>query len=213
MSLWAVASLVALDYLIAFLGSQALVGTWVIPDQETGIRAAYIVRFILAGCFVLFAVRRGTARWQDFGIRLDRWRADLWWSARALAAAFMLVVPCVLMAGRTADLFPGSPWFLVDSLIAFPVVEELIYCGIVLGVLLNRLGPSRALLINVPVFCYLHIGPYGGGPYLPAILLWACLGLVLEGVYCLRRSLLCNVMLHAGANMLLILWQQGFSAL
>lgn len=217
-SVWLASVVVFADLLIAYLGQHVWGDMLSVPDQAAGFRLAYLVRLAVALTLILVTVHRGKACWRDFGIDVLRFRADLFWSGRFFAVGLALFGLGTLFQGRP-DHTPGAlllkpaAWFWLDSLVAFPVIEEVVYCSVFLAALKARFSARYAVFLSASIFCFLHVWAYGGGFYLPSIVLWLCLGLFLEGVYSRKRSLVANIFLHSGANLLLILWQDAYGPL
>jgi membrane protease YdiL (CAAX protease family) len=151
-------------------------------------------------------------------------RADfgLWWKAIDLAwvpagivvfgAASLLVLPISDLAGldeSSQDVVQtfersSAAWeqvaFVLAVAVITPVVEELLFRGILLRSLLRRTTPLWAVLGSAMAFSLVHfLGDPGTGYYVPAFLL---LGLVSGWAAVGSRRLGPSIGLHAGFNLL-----------
>jgi hypothetical protein len=154
----------------------------------------------------------GTLR-ADFGLW---WRpVDLAWVPAGVVvfgAASLLVLPISDLAGldessqdvvRTFER-SSAVWeqvvFVLAVAVLTPVVEELLFRGILLRSLLRRTSPFWAVSGSALVFALVHfIGDPGTGYYTPAFLL---LGLVSGWAAVDSRRLGPSIGLHAGFNLL-----------
>jgi membrane protease YdiL (CAAX protease family) len=103
---------------------------------------------------------------------------------------------------RELDQSRGTPpvlLFVIGAVVAAPLVEELLFRGLLLRALLRRLEPVGAVLISAVVFALVHyVGDPSTLPFLPAL---AGLGAVL-GVIALRTNSLSRpILIHAGFNL------------
>lgn len=210
-----VAGIVVLaDYSIAYFGQRAWGDMLSVADPSTGYRIAYIIRMLIALALILTTIHRGKASWLDFGVNPSRFWSDLFWSAKVFAIALALLTAVALVRSNPARGLTSLPawdsWYWLDALVAFPFLEEVVYCSIFLAALKTQFSNKLSILLSTATFGSLHVWAYGGGLYLPAIVLWLFLGLFLEIVYSHRRSLLTNILLHSGANLLLTIWQHAY---
>ncbi len=140
---------------------------------------------------IWWCLRRGTASWRDFGLYpplANRPRGQTYFAGLATMVIGLVAGIWLATVGSPATFF----WF--DTLIAFPIIEELVYCGILFRPLSTMIGAPLAIPLSVAAFVTLHtIGYCGWGWYAPAIVLWAALGTAADLLYYWRRSLLANI--------------------
>lgn len=170
------------------------------------------VALLLALIFVSRVKGRGSLR-ADFGLRLRP--AD----GRALLAGAGLelvlaasVLPLLALndggqerqqllvdLGKTRGFLPVA-LFVVGAVVMAPLVEELLYRGLLLRALLRRMGPGTAVFVSALVFSAVHFlgGDADALQFLPAI---AGLGLVLGIVAVRTGSLSLPILIHAGFNL------------
>jgi membrane protease YdiL (CAAX protease family) len=105
----------------------------------------------------------------------------------------------LLDLGRTQGFLPIA-LFVVGAVVMAPLVEELLYRGLLLRALLRRMGPGPAVFISALVFSAVHFlgGDADALQFLPAI---AGLGLVLGVVAVRSGSLSLPILIHAGFNL------------
>jgi membrane protease YdiL (CAAX protease family) len=110
-----------------------------------------------------------------------------------------LVVPIGLALGlELAPMLAGpralpDPAWVLASLVAGPVLEELLYRGRLLPALQPRLGWSRASVLSALLFALSHREPW-------TALSCVFVGLLLAGVYRRARCVWLCVTIHAGLN-------------
>jgi membrane protease YdiL (CAAX protease family) len=191
------------------------------PRRDT-VTATVVVLFVqsVVSIAALVWVSRTKGRGSlaaDFGLTWD-WR-DSWWTAAGLALAFVtaeLIYPLsqLLPKGhRSQDIvntFKASSGvatalFVVGVLVLAPVVEELLFRGVLLRALLRRVPPVAAIFISGLVFALVHplLDPtLGSLVAVPALL---ALG-VFSGYQAARTGRLSrSIALHTGFNALTVI--------
>jgi membrane protease YdiL (CAAX protease family) len=89
--------------------------------------------------------------------------------------------------------------FFVGAVIFAPVVEELLFRGVLLRALLRRAQPTTAVLLSAVIFALVHyIGDPNSLPFLPAL---AGLGAVLAVIALRTGDLSASIFIHAGFNL------------
>jgi hypothetical protein len=188
-------------------------GTDIDPVYTFGLLLpAQQVTVILAVYLVSRLKGRGSMA-ADFGLRLGFQWADT--RALALGAALeMLLAAAVLpllTLSRNAepqqllrDLHhsQGAPpvlLFVIGAVVLAPLVEELLYRGLLLRALLRRMEPAGAIFASAAVFALVHfVGDPGTLPFLPAL---TALGVVLGLVALRTGDLKWSILIHAGFNL------------
>ena len=140
-----------------------LVGNLLVP------RAAAIPFAVASAGLMVWLGRRAGATWADLGLGPERLRAGVRWG---LVAA--VVVVTVVAA---AAVVPGARWLLADArfdgvttgrllyeaLARIPVAtalgEEIVFRGVVLGLLLRSTSVRRAVVTSSVVFGLWHVVP------------------------------------------------------
>lgn len=183
--------------------------------------AGYALRLGVALLIVSRAAGPRQPVWALLWLDTKRWRADLWWSVEvaalggslvtillAIAAGIVLLANGQLPGPTPADRQLLGPegvlgnWQLlvgiaVIAVVAAPLVEEVIYRGVLVPRLLERMTPGAAALLSGAVFGFLHAVPYGHGGFGELEVLG---GLIMTVGFWLRRSLLVAMFLHAAGN-------------
>jgi uncharacterized protein len=89
--------------------------------------------------------------------------------------------------------------FVIGAVILAPIVEELLFRGVLLRSLLRKLPPATAILISAVVFALVHyLGDPNTLPFLPAL---AGLGVVLAVAALRTGDLSTSMFIHAGFNL------------
>jgi len=89
--------------------------------------------------------------------------------------------------------------FVIGAVIFAPVVEELLFRGVLLRSLLRKVAPATAVLVSAVVFALVHyVGDPNTLPFLPAL---TGLGAVLAIVALRTGDLSTSMFIHAGFNL------------
>jgi len=89
--------------------------------------------------------------------------------------------------------------FVIGAVILAPIVEELLFRGVLLRSLLRKVPPASAVLISAVVFALVHyLGDPNTLPFLPAL---AGLGAVLAVAALRTGDLSASMFIHAGFNL------------
>ena len=89
--------------------------------------------------------------------------------------------------------------FVIGAVIFAPLVEELLFRGVLLRGLLRKVEPATAVLVSAVIFAFVHyIGDPNTLPFLPAL---AGLGAVLAVVALRSGDLSASIFIHAGFNL------------
>ena len=89
--------------------------------------------------------------------------------------------------------------FVIGAVIFAPLVEELLFRGVLLRGLLRKFPPATAVLVSAVIFALVHyIGDPNTLPFLPAL---AGLGAVLALVALRTGDLSMSIFIHAGFNL------------
>jgi uncharacterized protein len=172
-----------------------------------------LVRFIL-GCSAvggLVLLAGGDLRSLGLALRPARgWR--YWVVASAVAAVgifgFSLVVVAfvpklwVMLVERGEALWISDLWpTLIFSCVQTPIVEELLYRGVLCAALVQAIGRTPTIVLSGVVFALLHVVYDNPGPDN------AIAGFILGWAFLASRTLLIPVLMHAGGNLLVLLIQ------
>ena len=94
--------------------------------------------------------------------------------------------------------------FVLGAVIFAPIVEELLFRGVLLRALLRKFRPAGAVLVSSTVFALVHyVGDPNTLPFLPAL---AGLGAVLAVVVIKTGDLSTAIWIHAGFNLTTTIW-------
>jgi membrane protease YdiL (CAAX protease family) len=142
----------------------------------------------------------------DLGIVAPGWGTLIWGSA--MAALFVLVLGPVLLRlpgwlglpgfGETlAGLAKLPVWYLGLAVIVGGTMEEVLYRGVALGILVPAgVAPAIAAGLVVIAFALAHLPMWGPGPALTTALSGACLTLF----FLWHGDLLANVLAHVATD-------------
>ncbi len=162
----------------------------------------------------VFAARRwGSGRFaEDTGFRV-RW-TDLAWGPLVWLTALMAEVAVVVLiealdiplTGNTegiSELRADRTYviaLLVTAVVAAPIIEELVFRGVMLRGLRSRLPATAAIVVQGAVFGVAHIDPVRGTGNLGLALVLTTVGVVFGGAAHLLRRIGPTVVAHAILN-------------
>jgi membrane protease YdiL (CAAX protease family) len=215
-----VAGVVVVDLLLSWLADRTIHGSRGLVALV--IHGEYAVRFLCAAAIMLaFTSQRPLV--ERLGLRRATLAADLRWTAWVMLAggALMLIAMAVGLLGLEwagSRLSPPKeaqiPWMQSRAawlymlrmgsitVVVAPIVEEVIYRGILFPALVTRMRPWMAITASAMIFAFLHAGPYGRGLFVPIELAG---GALLSLAFYLRRSIVPGVLVHAAGNALFLL--------
>ena len=89
--------------------------------------------------------------------------------------------------------------FVIGAVILAPIIEELLFRGLLLRALLRRMAPVTAVVVSAVIFALVHyLGDPNTLPFLPAL---TGLGAVLAVVALRSGELSTSIFIHAGFNL------------
>src|SRR5450759_3819809 len=204
--------------LALFVALQALLGTPDVRAMDTGSRmlvraGSLFVYYALQLALLAFLARRHGEFFAAFGLRRPKMLSTSLMTLGALLAtwAFSLVYRAIALQLGWNPPVTDSPSLTVlfgsDTIGGFltvlmvvlvgPFVEELLFRGVLLTALDERLGGLVAVLLSAPIFAALHGSVWSFVPLM-------FLGVALGSLTLSRRSLWPAVVLHATYNGVLV---------
>ncbi len=157
--------------------------------------------------------RWGTGdRWADLGVRA-RW-SDLGWGpliwlsavvaqGTVTAVVLGLRVPLTSNTEGIGELHLDRTYvisILVTAVVAAPIVEELVFRGLILAGLLSRMRWVWAVIVQGVVFGIAHVDPARGVGNIGLAMILAAVGVVLGGAAYLLRRIPPTMLAHAILN-------------
>jgi membrane protease YdiL (CAAX protease family) len=109
-----------------------------------------------------------------------------------LAELIMVLIPIPEMFKEAFAMNPNLLIFLM-IVIAAPILEELLFRGIILDGLLNKQSPITAILISSTLFAFVHLNPW---QFVSALFL----GVLSGWVYYKTKSISLSIIIHATNN-------------
>ncbi len=205
--------------LATFLGKDALLGSSLVAampeDGRVLARVAVLLVFyaVQVGVLALFAHRRGSGLFAAFGLArvhasFRSWASSAGWvvlllfATRIAAWVWGVIAQAIGIEPRTVDggltgLFGGGPAGLALSIalvvLIAPLVEEMLFRGVVLTAVGSRLGSGAALVVSAALFGMYHFSLW---MFVPTFLLGLACGYLAQH----RGSLWPAVVLHALFN-------------
>jgi membrane protease YdiL (CAAX protease family) len=173
-------------------------------------------RLLFAAIFMLVAMVAREGQAADFGLRLDKFDADVWWTVKAaaiLAAALFVYFAFSVFAFRVwhvrllyhVNNVPGVNAYLrnlLERAVIGALVEEAIYRGIVFPPMRKAFGRFGGILINAFLFTALYVWVYGVGFH------WQHLigGIIFAYAFDRTNSLVPPIVLHFLTSAVVATW-------
>lgn len=167
-------------------------------------------------CFVLMlaVMRRRGVNWrQGFGVGLDGCLRHVVWGGLILVGIMPLIISCNLMAQVVMEWWGMAPqiqdvtriifgasgrgmrmYFVLLAVVIAPVVEEMLFRGMLLPAIARITGVRTALVVVALLFSLVH------GLYMPAGIIFFILSIAFSLAYIYRGSLVTPVVMHALFN-------------
>ncbi|MBK5284647.1 MAG: CPBP family intramembrane metalloprotease [Bacteroidia bacterium] len=153
---------------------------------------------------VLFGIRRMRKLNKD-GYSLKFKRVNIW----SLLIMTLMMVSVFIIASAIAELIPMTPeteqyyktmfqpniFFFILGVFVAPVIEEILYRGIILEGMLNNYTPAKSIIWSAVFFGAAHLNPWQG---ISALLT----GLLIGWVYWKTNSLIPCIILHCSNNLI-----------
>jgi uncharacterized protein len=143
------------------------------------------------------------ARWSDLGWGPLVWVTAVIAEVVAVSAILALDVPLTGNTEGISDLRADRTYvvsLLVTAVIAAPIVEELVFRGVMLRGLGSRLPVAVAVVVQGAVFGLAHVDPVRGRGNVGLVLVLMTVGVVFGGAAHLLRRLGPTVIAHAILN-------------
>jgi len=142
-------------------------------------------------------------RWADAGWGPVTWLSCLATQAAIVAVVLVADIPLTSNTEGVDDLTAERGYviaLLVLAVIAAPLVEEVVFRGLVLRGLLSRMGAVAAVAVQAVLFGIAHYDPVRGTGNIGLILVLSGVGAVLGGAEYLFRRLGPSIIAHAIIN-------------
>lgn len=165
-----------------------------------GTFVAYVLQFVLTIAFAWIQRRRRMPR-EVTGLKFGLSRVDftviLWGMIVVLATGLVIepllaLLPDAFMEAISSLMGRGG-WMMLTSIVVAPILEEILFRGIIQDSLTYKYGPWKGIVLGAAVFGIVHIIPQ---QVINAFLI----GLVLGYIYYQTRSLIPVMVIHCINN-------------
>ncbi len=152
-----------------------------------------------------------SVRWSDLGWGPLTWLAGVGCQLAIAAVVLVLDVPISNNTEGIAELQADRAYIVsivITAVIAAPLVEELVFRGVVLRGLLSRIPAVGAIALQATLFGAAHVDPVRGVGNIGLVLVLSGVGAVFGGAAYLLRRIGATVVAHAifnGVVMLIVL--------
>ncbi len=190
---------------IVIAGMLLLSPVLLVSDQGIGKEAAALIYYLLAIGIpfgIVYSIRKSKTNCHSFNLTIVNKRIIPWVIIGTVALLFGIVSPIgnlIPMSESIKEAFmdfgsqTGVFAFLL-MVIAAPILEELIFRGIILDGLLKNYTPTKAILVSALLFGLVHLNPW---QFVTGFLV----GIFSGWVYYKTKSLSFSIIIHATANL------------
>jgi membrane protease YdiL (CAAX protease family) len=143
------------------------------------------------------------ARWSDLGWGPVIWLASLVAQGATAAVVVGLRIPVTSNTEGIGELDLDRTYvisILVTAVVAAPIVEELVFRGLILAGLMSRMGWVWAVIMQGVVFGFAHFDPARGVGNIGLVMILSAVGLILGGAAYLLRRVPPTMLAHAILN-------------
>jgi membrane protease YdiL (CAAX protease family) len=204
LSEWRFIAVMAAIFAGSLLAAGVVAGTVAISGADKGLAlfTAYVLQFsltVVAGALWLrprggVAMRLG-ARWRDAGLVTAGLAVFL--AAGVTIEPLINLFPDHYLKELDRMIGGAGPWMMMTTVVAAPVLEELLFRGLVLEVLLRRWSAAAAVAVSAALFGAAHL------PNLPQAVNAFAIACVMGYIFVLTgRRLVPVIVIHAANNAL-----------
>lgn len=201
------ASLIASKFLLdALLGFEWPVVVYVVVLAVGGYGPSLLwARYVSArwGTGSMFRDAGWTPRWSDLGWGPVAWLAAVGTQLVVGAAVLAFDVPVANNTDGIGELSADRTYIVslvITAVVAAPIVEEIVFRGIVLRGLLTRWSPIGAIALQAVLFGAAHLDPVRGSGNIGLVLVLSGVGAALGGAAYLLRRIGPTIVAHAIFN-------------
>jgi len=174
-------------------------------ENLIGKEAAMLVYYLLAigiPFWIVYSIRRDKTNCRSFNLTIENKRIIPWIIVGTVALLFGVISPIASLIPMPESIkkafmdFAGQTGFFAFLLmvVAAPILEELIFRGIILDGLLKKYSPTKSILISSVLFGLVHLNPW-------QFVTGLVIGIFSGWVYHKTRSLSFSIIIHAAANL------------
>ncbi|MCK3682853.1 type II CAAX endopeptidase family protein [Maribellus sp. YY47] len=190
---------------IVVLGTLLLSPVNMVLNKLIGKEASMLVYYLLAvglPLAIVYSIRKSKTQRCSFNLDIENKRTIPFVVVGTIALLFGVISPIastipVPDSIKKALLDFGSQtgiFAFILMVIAAPVLEEIIFRGIMLDGLLRQYSPVKSILISSFLFGLVHLNPW-------QFVTGFIIGIFSGWVYCQTQSLSLSVIIHAAANL------------
>jgi hypothetical protein len=170
-------------------------------DKEPSMLIYYLLAIGIP-CWIVFQIRKSKTGDASFSLKIENKRIVPWIILGTIALLWGVISPIastIPMSDETKKAFmdfAGEPgvYSFVLLVIAAPVLEEILFRGIILDGLLKRYSPLKSILVSSFLFGIVHLNPW-------QFVAGFVIGIFAGWVYYQTHSLLASIIIHASANL------------
>lgn len=176
-----------------------------ILENSIGKEASMLVYYLLAvgiPFWIVYSIRTDKTNCRSFNLTIENKRIIPWVIVGTIALLFGVISPIASLIPmpesiKKAFMDFGSQtgiFAFLMMVVAAPILEELIFRGIILDGLLKKYSPTKSILISSLLFGLVHLNPW-------QFVTGLVIGIFLGWVYHKTRSLSFSIIIHAAANL------------
>jgi hypothetical protein len=190
---------------IVILGMLLLVPLNLLLNKLIGKEASMLIYYLFAigiPFWIVYSIRKGKTKIDSFNVTIGNKRIIPFIAICSIVLLFGIVSPIGNLIPmpesiKKAFMALGSQtgiFSFILMVVAAPILEELIFRGIILDGLLRVYSPVKSILVSSFLFGFVHLNPW---QFVTGLII----GIFSGWVYYKTRSLLPSIIIHASANL------------
>lgn len=190
---------------IVILGMLMLSPVMVVLTNSIGKEASMLIYYLLAigiPCWIVFQIRKSKTGDASFNLTIKNKRIVPFIILGTIALLWGVISPMASTIPMSDEIkkafmdFAGETglYSFILMVIAAPILEEILFRGIILDGLLKRYSPLKSILVSSFLFGFVHLNPW-------QFVSGFVIGIFAGWVYFKTRSLLATIIVHASANL------------
>ena len=190
---------------IVILGMLMLSPVMITLNNLIGKEASMLIYYVLAigiPCWIVFQIRKSETGQASFKLKIENKRIIPFIILGTIALLWGVISPLASTIPMSDEIkkafmdFGGKTglYSFMLMVIAAPVLEEILFRGILLDRLLKRYSPLKSILVSSFLFGIVHLNPW-------QFVTGFVIGIFAGWVYYRTSSLLAAIIIHASANL------------
>ncbi len=190
---------------IVILGMLLLIPVMVALNNLISKEASMLIYYLLSigiPCWIVIQIKKSKTGNSSFSLTIENKRIIPWIILGTIALLWGVISPIASTIPMSDEIkkafmdFAGKTglYSFMLMVIAAPILEEILFRGIILDGLLKKYSPLKSILVSSFLFGFVHLNPW-------QFVSGFVIGIFAGWVYYQTRSLLAAIIIHASANL------------